>query len=235
MNMRFARIVSLPLILLAAGCSEEVRAGRDQTMIDDYIAARRTEFDRIEADRRAALDALAAKIGPQLAAVDELPMTFICTHNSRRSHLGQVWAGVAARHFGIAKVSTWSGGTEATACNPRTVAALQRAGFSVEVGTEGDNPVYRVRARADDEPMLCWSKKFDDYANPQAGFVAVMTCSSADEACPSVRGAWLRAAITYEDPKAFDGTERETEAYDERCAQIAREMLYLFERVARPV
>ena len=46
-----------------------------------------------------------------------------------------------------------------------------------------------------------------------------------------VLGAAERIAITYEDPKAFDGTDREAEAYDERCRQIAREMLYVFSLV----
>ena len=81
--------------------------------------------------------------------------------------------------------------------------------------------------------MRCWSKVFGDDANPSANFVAVMTCQSADEACPFVPGAQLRVALPYVDPEASDGTEREAAAYDERCAQIAREMLYLFSEVER--
>ncbi|MBW2160612.1 MAG: hypothetical protein JRH14_11750 [Deltaproteobacteria bacterium] len=38
----------------------------------------------------------------------------------------------------------------------------------------------------------CFSKTYDDPGNPAEGFVAVMTCSEADEACPVVSGAALR-------------------------------------------
>jgi arsenate reductase (thioredoxin) len=77
-------------------------------------------------------------------------------------------------------------------------------------------------------PVQLWSKTFDDPANPAAGFGAVMTCSDADENCPFVPGTDLRLAITYDDPKNFDGTPREEEMYRERAVQIGRELLYAF-------
>ena len=55
-----------------------------------------------------------------------------------------------------------------------------------------------------------------------------MTCSSADEACPIIPGADFRLTLTYRDPKESDGTPEESATYDERCAQIAREMFHLF-------
>ncbi len=63
-------------------------------------------------------------IADTLAQNKPVNLIFICTHNSRRSVLGQVWAQVAAARYGISQVATFSGGTETTACNPRTVAAL---------------------------------------------------------------------------------------------------------------
>jgi arsenate reductase (thioredoxin) len=59
-----------------------------------------------------------------------------------------------------------------------------------------------------------------------------MTCTQADAACPFVRGASMRIAVPYEDPKQADGTPEEAAAYDERTVQIATEMLYLFRKVA---
>ena len=53
----------------------------------------------------------------------------ICTHNSRRSHLGQLWLAIGADFFELPQLETFSGGTEATAFNPRAVAALHRVGF----------------------------------------------------------------------------------------------------------
>lgn len=58
-----------------------------------------------------------------------------------------------------------------------------------------------------------------------------MTCSDADEASPLVMGAAGRCAIPCEDPEALDGTKVESRMDDERCAQIAREMLTVFSRV----
>lgn len=200
-------------------------------MLHDYIAARQGEAERVDAPRRAALDRLAIDLAERLRR-GRLLLTFICTHNSRRSHLAQIWAQVAARRFHLSAIETFSSGTEATAFDRRAVAALERAGFQVTITEPGRNPVYAVRANGDAAPMLCFSKKFGEPPNPQSGFVAVMTCSSADAACPVVSGAAARVVLEYEDPKAFDGTAREAQAYDERCAQIAREMLYLFERVA---
>lgn len=145
--------------------------------------------------------------------------------------MGQVWAATAAAHHGIDGVRTYSGGTEATAFNPRAVAAMQRAGFAIE-NPGGQNPHYLVRFAETGPSMECFSKSYDDPANPGEGFAAIMTCSEADEACPVVLGAALRLPLRYDDPKVADGTSEEAAAYDERCLQIATEMLYLFSRVA---
>ncbi len=158
-------------------------------------------------------------------------LTFICTHNSRRSHLCQVWSAVLAHYFGIEKVQTFSGGTEATAFNPRAVAALERAGFSIQ-NLGGDNPHYQISYANDAEHLICFSKTFDDLHNPQEDFAAIMTCSDADQNCPFVPGASFRVSIPYIDPKRADDTPQETQTYDERCHQIAVEMYYLMSKVS---
>ena len=145
--------------------------------------------------------------------------------------MGQLWAAAAAAHFGIEHVRTYSGGTEATAFNPRAAAAMQRAGFIIE-NPGGDNPRYQVTFDEDGPVIECFSKTYDDPVNPATGFAAIMTCSDADEACPVIKGAALRAPIRYDDPKVADGTPDEALAYDARCLQIAKEMLYVFSRVA---
>ena len=162
-------------------------------------------------------------------------LTFICTHNSRRSHFGQVWAQVAAHHQGIdSLVTTYSGGTESTAFNDRAVAALRRAGLDIHPAQIGENTKYAVHYAEGLEPLLCFSKKYDDASvNPTGGFAAVMTCSEADKGCPVVYGSAARFAIPYVDPKVSDGTPEERDTYDARCAQIAREMLYAMAAAAR--
>lgn len=198
-----------------------------------YVQARTAEYDQIAPERKAELQAMAAKL--QALQHDSLRMVFICTHNSRRSHLGQVWAQVAAWHYmgPQARVHTYSGGTEATAFNSRAVAAVQRAGLVVTTLTPGTNPVYGIQAGEALPPMQAFSKKYDHETNPKADFVAVMVCTQADQACPAVPGASLRVALPYVDPKVSDGTPQEAATYDERCAQIAREMLYLFSLMGR--
>lgn len=198
--------------------------------VEAYLAARAGEFDRIDAERRAALEKLAGYVRQERAAGRVAKLTFVCTHNSRRSHMAQIWAAAAARDAGV-RVTTYSGGTEVTAFNPRAVAAVERAGAIIEKTTDDTNPIYHVRLGADAPALTCFSKKYDTAPNPATGFAAVMVCDSADQACPVVPGA-ARFAITYVDPKASDGTPGEGAAYDERCAQIAREMLWMMRRAA---
>jgi protein-tyrosine-phosphatase len=246
---RWGRVVS-SIVLIASGCSQQPTAdaratgpGAEQNQravmsrVDLYpqlaesIADRLAEIDQIPADRKASLAELASFVSRKVASGDPAHLTFICTHNSRRSHMSQIWAQTAAAYFGVADVESYSGGTEATAFNPRAVAAMERAGFRVEATTDDDNPVYEVRFNDEVEPMRAFSKVYDRPPNPTSDFAAVMTCSQADAACPLVLGATERIAITYRDPKEFDGTDREAAAYDERCRQIARELLYAFSLV----
>lgn len=196
------------------------------------VQQRLQDLDGIEPERREVLDQLAAWIAARREAGAPVRLLFICTHNSRRSHMGQLWAAAAAAYFGIDGVTTFSGGTEATAFNPRAVASLQRAGFDIATRDGGDNPRYEVSYSPSEPALPAWSKVYDDDANPHGGFAAVMTCSAADEACPFVRGADTRIPIPYDDPKAADGTPQEAATYDQRSAQIAAEMLYVFSRVA---
>lgn len=185
----------------------------------------------IPAERKESLDLIAVFVKERKAAGATADLTFICTHNSRRSHLSQLWAATAAWSFGQDHVRTYSGGTEATAFNQRAVAAVERAGFQVGK-PEGKNPVYEVSFAKDHAAERCWSKKYDDAANPQKDFCAVMTCSEADKNCPIVFGALDRISLPYNDPKEADGTPEEAARYDERCLQIAAELWYVMQQAA---
>jgi arsenate reductase len=199
--------------------------------LSKYVEQRKGEFDQIPAERKELLKKLAMYVRSRSSSGQSAKLTFICTHNSRRSHMAQLWAAVGAAVYGIDNVETYSGGTEATAFNPRAVAALEHAGFKIEPGAEKMNPRYNVYVGTKGEPLVCFSKVYDAEPNPKADFCAVMTCSQADKACPIVHGASLRLPVTYEDPKDADGTPAEAAKYKERCAQIAREMLYAFSLV----
>jgi protein-tyrosine-phosphatase len=185
-------------------------------------------FDQIPAERRKLLGQLSSYIHSRKKACQAVNLVFICTHNSRRSHMAQLWAQAAAACYDIDQVYCFSGGTEATAFNPRAVQAMQEAGFDIRALDTGDNPRYLAAFAPGAAPARLWSKTFGDPANPASGFGAVMTCNDADESCPLVPGADLRLALTYHDPKHFDGTAQEEEKYRERARQIGRELLYAF-------
>ncbi len=155
-------------------------------------------------------------------------LTFVCTHNSRRSILCQVWGAAAAAYFGIPESRRFSGGTEATAFNSRAVAVLRRAGFEIDEPAPVKNPHYAVRYRSDGPALDCFSKIYTDARNPKADFCVVMTCAEADKKCPFVKARHCGSALPFDDPKAFDNTPQEAAMYDERCQQIARELLYVF-------
>jgi arsenate reductase len=183
----------------------------------------RSHFIEISDERKEILNQLIDVINNNIKK-----LVFICTHNSRRSQMSQLWARVAADYYSIDGIETFSGGTEATAFNPRAVSALEKMGISFEKSGE-DNPEYTFESKGN--KYKYFSKKYDDESNPKDNFCAVMTCSDADENCPYIPGANSRVSLKYDDPKEFDGTELEEEKYLERSMQIATELFYLMSKV----
>jgi arsenate reductase (thioredoxin) len=189
------------------------------------------EFHLIPEERKPVIQQLTDFIRNRSSAAQKVYLNFICTHNSRRSHISQIWAQTAAYYFNVNDVICFSGGTEATAFNPRAVKAMRDAGFRITARKEGDNPLYEVIFSESAPAITVFSKKYDDPFNHDKDFAAVMTCSHADDNCPVVPGATTRIALTYNDPKDFDGTPVEAEKYSERVHQIGREILYAFSKV----
>lgn len=190
-------------------------------------------FGSISAERRELLRQLTTFVEQRVQSGQTVYLNFICTHNSRRSHLSQLWAQAAAHYYNVPNVQSYSGGTEATAFNPRAVKAMSEAGFDIVKIKESDNPVYEVRFAEGINPVTAFSKTYNDPFNHNKDFAAVMTCSHADENCPLVFGATARIALTYDDPKEFDGTAQEAEKYQERVEQIGTEILYAFSLVKK--
>lgn len=161
---------------------------------------------------------------------EPINLVYICTHNSRRSHFGQVAAAIAATYYNIDKVATFSGGTEATAFNPNAINALKMLGFNIISDEKESNPTYQVNF-GNNLGTTCFSKVHDHEANPKTDFAAIMTCSDAEQNCPFIPGVALRIGTTYEDPKKSDGTPQQDETYLARFKQIATETLYAFSLV----
>lgn len=189
------------------------------------------DISTISQARKSLLNDLVDFIQEKINADEAIRLNFICTHNSRRSHLSQIWAQALAEYYGIKSVFSYSGGTEATAMFPKVAETLSELGFQIKKLAEGANPVYSIKFAANSHPVIAFSKIFDDDFNPQSGFAAIMTCSQADEGCPFIAGAEKRIPLTFEDPKLFDGTAQQAAKYMERSLQIATELKYVMQNV----
>jgi arsenate reductase len=199
--------------------------------LDETVQSLVINFGTIPTERKEILKQLTDFVQAKAKNHEKIELIFICTHNSRRSHISQIWAQAAAAYYGIGNVVSYSGGTEATAFNPRAVKAMQEAGFKITATSEGTNPIYEVSFADGANEVIAFSKKYDSESNPRKGFAAIMTCSHADENCPVVLGMEKRISLPYNDPKDFDGTPQEAAKYSERVKEIGTEILYAFSQV----
>ena len=197
--------------------------------LNNFISS--LNIETLTDERKEILQPLISYIQQKVDEDKQIKLHFICTHNSRRSHLCQVWAQIMAYHFKIKSVTCYSGGTEHTALFPMVVETLMGAGIQIDKLSEGHNPVYAIKYAENQHPIIGFSKLIDSNFNPESGFAAIMTCDSANETCPFVVGAEKRIPITYQDPKAFDNTTQQAEMYRERSRQIATEMFYVFSKI----
>jgi arsenate reductase len=185
----------------------------------------------IQAERKFALQKLVDYINKKRESDETIRLNFICTHNSRRSHLAQIWAQTMAYYFGLKNVSCYSGGTEATAMFPMVVETLIHQGFQIQKLNVSENPVYTIKFTENEPAIICFSKTYDDAFNPKSNFGAIMTCDHADKNCPIVQGAETRFPIQYGDPKLYDGMAIQSEKYAERSLEIGEEMWWVFRSI----
>jgi arsenate reductase (thioredoxin) len=188
---------------------------------------------KISEDRKTTLTSLIEYVRKRKEEKRTIDVNFICTHNSRRSHLSQIWAQIASIYYDVPNVTCYSGGTEETAMFPKIAETLHEQGFFIMKISDTENPIYAIKYDEDSHPIIGFSKRYDSSFNPTYGFIAIMTCSQADGECPFIAGADKRIAITFEDPKASDGTSEQTEVYNERSLQIGAEMFYVFSQVKK--
>lgn len=205
--------------------------GWQETFSQDWnkaLTAYTTELaqsvEEVDENRKAILRDIGDFMVGELEEDGKVNMLVICTHNSRRSHIGQVWLQTSALFYGVNGVNAFSGGTEATAFNKNAVDALERAGFGINTG-RGENPRYEVIAGS--SKWIHYSKKYTDSQNPSSDFGAIMVCSEADKSCPVVQGADARFSLPFEDPRYSDGTPSQNLSYDKTVKLIGKEMFYL--------
>jgi arsenate reductase len=227
--MKHLTRMTFAAILIAAAALTNARAHETDLLepLRPSVKQAIAEFGRIDPERKKELQQAASFIRQRLNEGKSADVTFICTANSRRSHLAQIWAQTAATYYGLTNVTTYSGGTEVAACNIRTIRTLRRAGFSLVQSSGGTNPVYLAQYSDARPAVKMYSKLFHGQENPQKDFAALFCCDQAAGSCPVVEGAALRLPIPYVDPKVSDNSPAEEATYDERSRQIAREMFYL--------
>ncbi len=199
-------------------------------LLGEYVLQRKREFKLIPQERKKQLTRLASAITHDLSLECIADLIFICTHNSRRSHMAHIWAQLSSAHYDLVGVRCYSGGTEATAFNTLAVEVLKTSGLQIEQLDESDNPVYRIHFPGAENGIRVFSKKYEDAPNPTNNFIAVMTCSDADEACPMVEEPHLVLPSPMTIQKHLTAHLKESR-YEERSQQIAREMLFLFSLV----
>ncbi|EJG02239.1 protein tyrosine phosphatase [Flavobacterium sp. F52] len=207
---------------------------KDQIMYSVLIKTiEQLQLQNISEERKVILQPLIDFVQQKINDKQDININFICTHNSRRSHLSQVWAQAAAARFNIPNLNCYSGGTEETALFPKVAETLTNQGFNIFKITDTHNPVYAIKYSDNTLPVIGFSKKYDSPFNPVSAFAAIMTCSQADGGCPFIAGAERRIPITFEDPKISDHTPEQSKVYAERSLQIAAEMFYVFSKISR--
>lgn len=198
-------------------------------ILQSYIEG--LDISTVSKDRKVILQNLIKHIIEAKKADNSVSLNFICTHNSRRSHMGQIWAQTMAEFCDVDGINSYSGGTESTALYPEVVKTLGTIGFTIKSLSESKNPIYSIKNGENSLPIIGFSKTYDDDFNPKSNFAALMMCGHADENCPFIVGANARIALNYEDPKEFDNSDLKAEKYLERSAQIATEMKYVFQNI----
>ena len=186
----------------------------------------------ISEDRKILLLKISEAIGFEYSKNEVVNLNFICTHNSRRSQLSQVWSFFAAEYFKL-NINSFSGGTEVTAFHRNTVKTLQKAGFTFHVEDfSHQNPKYSISFEQTNARILGFSKRFNHPINTHP-FMAITTCNNADTNCPFIPIASHRFHLPFIDPKSSDGSEQQNETYLKTNQQIAAEIFLIFSEVKK--
>ena len=131
----------------------------------------------------------------------------------------------------MSDINSFSGGTAATAFYRNTVKTLQEVGFTFQIiEFSHQNPVYAINYKNGINPIVGFSKLYDDEYNKKP-FIAITTCSNADEDCPFIPDAIHRFHLPFVDPKSSDGFINQAETYLETNKQIAGEIHTIFKIV----
>ena len=188
----------------------------------------------LEKNRKDKLVKLAQVIKRNHEQKNIVKIIFICTHNSRRSQFSQVWAYISSLYFKLDFIKPFSGGTEIDTVNLNVINSLISSGLKIEKTHKG-KAIYLLKSFKKDKGINLYSKVYNSKLNPSKHFIAIMTCSDADQMCPVIKGADKKVSLPYSDPRVADNTGLEKEVYNQTCSIIAKEMFYLMKQVKKIV
>ena len=188
----------------------------------------------LEKNRKEKLIELAQTIRNTYKNENNVKIIFICTHNSRRSQFSHAWAYVSSLYFKLDFIKPFSGGTEIDTVNLNVINSLISSGLKIEKTHKG-KAIYLLKLFKKDKGINLYSKVYNSKLNPSKHFIAIMTCSDADQMCPVIKGAEKKVSLPYSDPRVSDNTGLEKEVYNQTCSIIAKEMFYLMKQVKKIV
>lgn len=198
--------------------------------IELIISKLLVSFDSIPLPRKQKLIELACHLKLTLCSSNKLNLLFVCTHNSRRSHMGQLWGQLAANYYKMDNVNSFSAGTEVTELNSNVIEMLQKVGFMVSTFQTVSNPAYLIEF-GQNQSLTCFSKLIEHESNPKSDFFAIMMCTEAEANCPFVPGAIHRFGLPFDDPKVYDNTLKVSDAYLSTFEEIGIQILFLFNQI----
>lgn len=166
------------------------------------------------------LDDIVFKIQNSLSITNNI--IFLCTHNSRRSQLCQVWGSILSKIYKI-DLKFNSAGTEKTAVHKNIFYCLSNVGIEIK-----DNKIFYG-----DLSLSLHSKVLEEIQSDK--FISIMTCSDAEKSCPLDSRSIRNINLIYQDPKIFDDTEKEREEYSDISKLIAEELNYIIKNLVNPV
>jgi arsenate reductase len=134
--------------------------------------------------------------------MDKPRVLFLCTGNSARSQMAEA----ILKKYAKNQFEIFSAGLEPKEINPLTLDVLTEA----EINTEG-----------------LYSKPLSTFLGKTHFSYMITVCSNAEERCPVFPGMGLRMHWSFEDPAAFEGSEKKKlEKFREIRDQIEERILF---------
>tara|TARA_B100001079_G_scaffold142196_1_gene121790 strand:+ start:344 stop:916 length:573 start_codon:yes stop_codon:yes gene_type:complete len=173
-----------------------------------------------EKDKKNYLDDVVSKIEKILPITNNI--VFLCTHNSRRSQLCQVWGSILSKIYNI-DLKFNSAGTEKTEVHKTIFYCFSNVGIEIK-----DSKIFYG-----DLSLSLHSKVLEEIQSDK--FISIMTCSDAEKSCPSDSRSIRNISMIYQDPKIFDDTEKEREEYSKTSKLIAEELNYIIKNLVNSI